>query len=239
MKKIIFLSPLICLLIACSPTTSPNVEVSYQKDMDNTPIDDTHYNKESKMTENKPSALEVWMKAYEESNGEYIDLVVEHGELAGITMEHLKWWGTYMNDPVRYKMWHPEDHISHRIKTMTDKDGKVVSIMYAEERIGDYGASVLRLRQEDPDSSPVHQVYKPVATNTALGPNDEVIGGVYHECEPSANGMLMRSTFRLPAKTPQEFLDAMYEHSKTEMGNLPKFLPELYAKEMASNNTSQ
>lgn len=186
------------------------------------------------MPTEKPSALEVLMKAYEESNGKYVDLVVEHGELAGITVEHLKWWGIVMNDPINYRMWHPEDHISHEAKTMTDKNGKVVSILYAEEKVGDYSASVLRLRQEAPDSAPVKQIYKPLATNTMLGINDEEIGGIYHEFQPTPNGMIMRSTFRLPAKTPKKFLDAMYKHSKTEMGNFPKFLPELYAKATSS-----
>ena len=189
------------------------------------------------MSGENPSVLDVLIRAYEESNGEYVDMVVEHGELPGITMEHLEWWGTHMNDPVNYKMWHPKDHISHRVERVTDKDGNVVSFMYAEESIGDYTASVLRLRLEDPDSAPVQQVYKPLASSTSLGPNDEVLGGVYHEYEPTPNGIIMRSTFRLPAKTPNKLLDAMYEHSKTEMGNFPKFLPGLYAKYKASGNT--
>ena len=102
--------------------------------------------------------------------------------------------------------------------------------MYAEEKVGDYSASILRLRPEEPNSAPVKQIYQPLASNTMLGPNDEEIGGVYHEFEPTPNGMIMRSTFRLPAKTPRKFLDAMYQHSKEEMANFPKFLPELYAK---------
>lgn len=182
------------------------------------------------MSEENPSVLDVLMTAYKESNGEYLDMVVEHGELPGITMDHLAWWGTHMNDPVNYKKWHPEDHISHHVETITDNSGKFANFMLAEESIGKYPASVLRLRQEDPDSAPVQQIYKPLASSTSLGPNDEVLGGIYHECEPTANGVIMRSTFRLPAKTPKKFLDALYEHSKTEMGNFPKFLPELYAK---------
>lgn len=186
------------------------------------------------MTWKKDTVLDVLMKAYEESEGGYVDLVVEHGELNGITLEHLKWWGQSMNDPVRYKMWHPEDHISHYVETLIDKNGKAVNVMYAEEKIGEYASSTLRLRQEAPDSAPVHQIYEPMATNTLLGPEDEEIGGVYHECRPTPNGMLMRSTFRLPVKTPKSLLEAICEHSKTEMGNFPKFLPQLYQKESSS-----
>jgi hypothetical protein len=183
------------------------------------------------MAEEKPAALEVLMKAYRESNGEYVDVVVEHGELEGITTGHLKWWGENLNNPEYYKMWHPEDHLTHDIRNETDKNGNTVSVMYAEERVSPYGASKLRLRQDPPDSAPVKQVYPPLATNTMLGPNDEVLGGIYHEFQPTSTGMIMRSTFRMPSKTPQEYQEAMARHSKTEMGNFPKFLPELYARE--------
>jgi hypothetical protein len=182
------------------------------------------------MSEEKPSAIEAMMKAYEESNGEYVDLTVEHGELPGITLEQFRWWGINMHTPELYRMWHPQDHISHQMKTETDKNGNTVTMLYAEEKIGDYSASMLRIRMEDPDASPVRRVYKPMASGTMLGPDDEEIGGVYHECEETPSGLKMHSTFRLPARIPQEFLDAMYRHSKTEMANLPKFLPKLYAE---------
>ena len=184
------------------------------------------------MAEEKPSGLDVLMKAYRESNGEYINLSVEHGELPGLRPELMAWWGEHMDNPEFYKMWHPEDHFTHDIETITDKDGNTVTMMYAEERVSPYAASILRLRQEDPESSPVSpRTYKPFASSTMLGPDDEVIGGIYHEAEVTPAGMKIHSTFRFPAKTPREFLDAMARHSKTEMGNFPKFLPDLYARE--------
>lgn len=182
------------------------------------------------MTAKKPGALEVMMKAYRESNGEYIDVVVDHGELPGITIEHLKLWDTYIHVPEYYKMWHPKDHISHSIKTVKEKNGQTVTYMYAEERIGDYSASKMCLRKEPVESAPVKQIYQPVATNTSLGPDGEILGGVYHEIKPTAKGMIMRSTFRVPAKTPKEYIEAMRKHSLEEMANFPKFLPELYKK---------
>jgi len=178
----------------------------------------------------KPSAIEVLMKAYQESNGKYVDIVVEHGELAGITVEHLKLWDTYINETVYYRMWHPKDHISHSVKTVTEGNGKIITYMYAEEKIGDYGPCVMCLRKEPPESAPVKQVYQPLATNTNLGPNGEVLGGTYHEFQPTAKGMIMRSTFRLPAKTPKEYIEALRNHSFEEMGNFPKILPDLYTK---------
>jgi len=178
----------------------------------------------------KPSAMEVMMKAYKESGGEVVDLPVEHGELPGITLEQFRWWGENMNTPKLYRMWHPEDHISHEMKTTTDKNGNAVTMLYAEEKIGDYSASVLRIRMGDPNASPVSPTYKPMTNGTMLGPDDEEIGGVYHECEETPGGMKMHSTFRMPARIPKEYLDALYQHSRTEMANLTKFLPKLYAE---------
>jgi hypothetical protein len=86
------------------------------------------------------------------------------------------------------------------------------------------------MRQEDHKTCPVPRKYGPMATLTSLGPNGEAVGGVYHECQPTSTGMLMRSTFRPPSKTPKAFLDVLYKHARVEMGNFPKFLPDLYAK---------
>ena len=183
------------------------------------------------MAEQKPKALDVILKAYAESGGEIVDVPVEHGEIKGVTLEQFRWWGFNMHTPERYRMWHPQDHISHEARTETDKDGNTVTVLYAEERIGEYGASMLRLRMEDPESSPVSRTYKPMASGTMLGPDDEVIGGVYHEYEETPDGLKMHSTFRLPAKTPREFQQAIHDHSITEMATLPRFLPELYARE--------
>lgn len=183
------------------------------------------------MPESNPTVLEVMTKAYEESNGEYIDLVVEHGELEGITLDHLKWWGEQLDDSEKYKLWHPESHISHKVETVKDENGNDVTYMYAEEIMGNYGVATYKLRVEAPESAPVQQKYKPLASNTQIGPNGENFGGVYHEFEPTPNGMLMRSTFRVPAKTPKEMQEAVMQHSREEMGNFPKFLPQLYAKE--------
>ena len=55
------------------------------------------------MSEEYPNVLDVIMKAYEESEGKYMDMVVEHGELPGLTIEHLGWWGIHLNNPVNYK----------------------------------------------------------------------------------------------------------------------------------------
>jgi hypothetical protein len=83
------------------------------------------------MSEEKISVVDIIMKAHRESKGEFVDLVVEHGELAGIKVGHLIWWGKHMKDPGLYKLWHPQDHISHRAETITDNNGKTTVILIA------------------------------------------------------------------------------------------------------------
>ena len=180
------------------------------------------------MQEENANVLDVLVKAFEASKGKTVDLVVEHGELRGVTPEMFQWWGVNINDSIRYRMWCPEDHISFEWEVPPSEDRRVAPIQRAEEKIGEFPASVLRLRRESPHSLPIPTIYGHFRGSGILGPDDKPIAWVCHEFEETPNGIKVRSTFRFPAKTPQRFLDAMRKHSKTEMGHLPEFLPELY-----------
>lgn len=182
------------------------------------------------MKEKLPKVLDVLMKAFEESNGETVDLVVDHEELRGVTPQMFQWWGVNVNDSSRYQMWCPGDHLSFEWEVPPSKSSGVASIRRIAENIGEFPASVLRLRREDPHSLPFSTTYKHFRGSSILSPDDKPIACLCHEFEETPNGMKMRSTFRFPAKTPQRFLDAMRDHCKREMGHLPEFLPELYGQ---------
>ncbi len=182
------------------------------------------------MSEKLKPAMQVLLEAFEESGGEYVDLVVEHDELPGITPEMFQWWGANINDSERYQMWCPEDHVSFEWELPPAKAGRTGAVQQAEEKIGEFPASVLRIRREDPDSLEIRRKYAVYRVGAILGPDDKPVSWVSHEFEEGSSGMKMRSTFRLPAKTPQRFLDAMHEHCKKEMGHLPEFLPGLYRR---------
>lgn len=180
------------------------------------------------MQEENANVLDVLIKAFEESKGETVDLIVEHEELRGVTLEMFQWWGANVNNSNRYRMWCPEDHISFEWVVPPDEGRRVGSIQHAEEKIGEFPASVLRIRGEDPNSLSIPKLHRNFRGSSILGLDDKPIAWIFHEYEETSNGIKMRSTFRFPAKIPQRFLDAMRKHCKTEMGHLLEFLPDLY-----------
>ena len=172
--------------------------------------------------------IQVILEAFTKSKGKTVDLVVEHDELIGITPEMYQWWGSSINDSERYRMWCPEDHISFSWEVPPSKAGSTGAIQMAEEKIGEFPASVLRIRREDQDSLGIPRKYTTYRVSAFLGPDNITVAWVSHEFESGANGMKMLSTFRFPAKVPAQFLKAMHKHCRTEMGHLPEFLPKLY-----------
>jgi len=191
------------------------------------------------MIKQNKSALDVLAEAYKNSKGQTVDVVVDHDIMKGITFDLMLFWGFFINDPVYYKMWHPQDHISHEIREEEIKGKGKVKVIYAEERVGEYSASKLRARGEDPYAVGIERKYKPFSCGIMLGPGNEEIGFIYHECEDSPQGLKMRTTYRMPAKVPKKFQDAMAKHSREEMGNLVKILPALYKKEKDKIGKSQ
>ena len=49
-----------------------------------------------------------------------------------------------------------------------------------------------------------------------------------HEYEKIENGTKLRTTFRLPAKIPKPFIEALRKHNIEEIREFENFLPELY-----------
>ncbi len=49
-----------------------------------------------------------------------------------------------------------------------------------------------------------------------------------HEYDPIEKGTKLRTTFRLPAKTPKPFIEALHKHNIEEIGEFTNFLPALY-----------
>jgi len=170
-------------------------------------------------------------KVLEELKSETVDLVIEH-ELHGVTPEMLDWWWKNMVDSRYYQLWHPKDHISIEWEVPPTKEGNVGAIHIAEERIGEFPARRLRIRVENPASSPIRATYSHVRATSIVGPDDKPVTWITHEYKAEPYGTRMRSTFRLSANTPQQFLDALHQHNKEEMGQFPEFLPELYKQNM-------
>ena len=61
-----------------------------------------------------------------------------------------------------------------------------------------------------------------------LDGRDQPVSWLLHQYESMPGGTRMRSTFRLPAKTPVWFIKALKKHNREEMAQVSVFLPALY-----------
>jgi len=186
------------------------------------------------MPKENPNILDVLLKAYNESKGKTVDLVVDHEILWGVTGEMFRWWNINITSAERYRLWCPEDHFDYIWEIPPTKQSRVGAIHVATEKFGDYPAAELRIRFEDPNSCPIKRIYEKFGSGSILTPDNKVMTSVCHEFVETPEGIRMRSTFRLPAKTPKRFIAALRQHNISEMGHLPEFLPELYKKETGS-----
>jgi len=159
-----------------------------------------------------------------ESNLETVDLVIDH-ELKDIVPEMIDWWWDNINNSERYKLWHPDDHISFKWEK-SPEDGHVGAIQRVIEIV--QVPTLLRIRWEDPDSIPIKASYNHVLAGSVLDSNDNPLSYILHEYESIDNKTRFRTTFRLPAKTPRSFLKALRKHNIEEIGEFSNFLPELY-----------
>ena len=156
-----------------------------------------------------------------------MDLVVHH-ELRGVTPEMIDWWWDNIDTTERYRMWHPESHLTFVWEEEAGGEhiGKVHRVT---EMVG--GTTIeLRIRWDDPDSIPIERIYSHANAASILDDKDEPISWALHEYEAADWGTKMRSTFRIPAGMPEELIEGLRKHNTEEMAQFPVFLPALYEK---------
>lgn len=158
-----------------------------------------------------------------------IDLVIDH-DLNGVTPEMIDWWWKNMVNSNYYKMWHPKDHVSIKWEIPPEREGNIGAIHIAEEKIGNFPVTKLRIKVIDPATSPISATYSHVRATCVIDSNGNPITWIVHEYESKPGGTRMRSTFRLPADSSMQFIEALRKHNKEEMGQFQQFLPELYQK---------
>jgi hypothetical protein len=183
--------------------------------------------------EMKKSNVKQAEGALQTIGAETMDLIVDH-ELHGVTPEMLGWWWWNMVDPEYYRLWHPEDHISIEWEVAPSKGRLVGSIFIAEERIGKIPATKIRMLVLEPASSPIIPIYDNIRATCILGPENKPVGWIMHEYRAEPYGIRMRSTFRLSKNSSSEFVNALREHNKEEMGQFARFLPALYKQKAAT-----
>lgn len=162
------------------------------------------------------------------SGGRTLDLVVEH-ELPGVTPEMIDWWWDHIDDTRRYALWHPGSHISFTWEVR--KEGEHVGRVHrVVERVGPFPVT-LRIRWEETGAAGVPLEYGHVNEAAVLGPDGAPLSRLVHQYEEMEKGTRMRSTFRLPEKTPRWFLRGLERHNREEMACFCDFLPGLFAAE--------
>lgn len=166
------------------------------------------------------------------SRGETRDLVVFH-EIAGVEPEMIDWWWDNIDTTERYRLWHPGSHLSFSWESKRG-DEHVGRIQCVLEEIAGI-PSVLRIRWEDPDVLALDRIYSHANAGSILDGADEPIGWLLHEYEATENGTKMRSTFRLPAKTPEWFIRGLRKHNLEEMARFSSFLPRLLEEDQVSD----
>ena len=171
------------------------------------------------MAKKKQSVMDVLVKAFEESGGKTIDLVTDHEEIRGVTPEMMQWWMLNACRSDNYRKWYPKDHIVFIWETPPGKEGLAGAVSVVVESIGEFTASPLRIRPEDPPG-----------WSSISDPDDRRIAWLHDKAEVTPTSIKLRTTFRCPAKTPRKFLDAMTRHSLEENARFAEFLPEMYRK---------
>ncbi len=159
------------------------------------------------------------------SKGQTMDLVVDH-ILHGVTPEMIEWWWDNIDTTKRYKLWHPKDHQSFQWE-VSPKKGHIGAIHRVDENIGGL-PTTLRIRWEDPSTSPIPIEYDHALVGSILDHNNNPTSWALHEYESIENGTKLRTTFRLPARVPKQFIEALRKHNKEEMGEFVNFLPRLF-----------
>ena len=188
------------------------------------------------MPKKNNSVLDILIEAYNKSEGKTVDLVVDHEVLNGVTGEMFKWWNTNIHGKERYQIWCPEDHVDYYWEIPPTPQTHVGAIHVAVEKFGDYLPSKLRIRFDDRKNCPINRIYTDFGNGCILSPDDKPLVYVCHEFEQLPEGIKMRSTFRLPAKVPGKFINALRQHNISEMGNFPNFLPKLYLSEISEQH---
>jgi hypothetical protein len=169
------------------------------------------------------------------SKGKTRDLVIDH-ELPGVTPEMIDVWWVVMSDTDRYKLWHPRDHVWAELE-VKEEGGETVAIQHVLEKVGGM-PSLLNLRLEDPNKMSIAIDMGHVIGGSLLDSSGNKYAWTLHQYEEMPGGTRMRSTFRIPAKAPGFFLKGLRKHNIEEMGQFPKFLPELYKEIMTQEPAS-
>ena len=145
-------------------------------------------------------------------------------EIQGVTPEMIDWWWDHIDTTDRYKLWHPVDHHSFEW-LVSPAQGHIGAIQRIVESFGGMAAPPIEIRWEDSKRASAEYNHVLLASSTM---NGERAADLMHEYEEAPYGTRLRTHFHFPPGPPEEFIKAVYQHNKEEMGYFSTFLPDLY-----------
>lgn len=151
--------------------------------------------------------------------------IIANHELEGVAPEMIDWWWDHIDTTERYKLWHPTDHISFQWVVSPAANGHIGAIQRIEEYLNGIPATPVTLEIRWEDAKETDAEYDHVLLATVSG---DAQGNLMHEYQEASFGTRMRSHFHLAPQTPEEIVNALYEHNKQEMQFFTIFLPNLY-----------
>jgi hypothetical protein len=161
-----------------------------------------------------PTGTDLLNKAFGESGGQTVDLVVDQ-EVRDVTVDMFNWWMAQGNIAPYYRLWWPQMH--YDCQFVTPPGGGQMNVIL-KEMIWPYYTEFRCLIIMTPPSGGL----------AFLAPDGTKIGQLIHTPTASSKGISLHSVFTFPAKTPQSFIDAMRAHCNYEMQDFTRFLPKLY-----------
>jgi hypothetical protein len=161
------------------------------------------------------------------------DVVVTQN-IAKLTPEMVDWWWDNMGGTERYRRWHPTAHKTFVWTTPPtnprDLTYDVGAVQQVVETIG--SDTTLNISWRDPSQVSITPTYRHYLYGGTLLDPTPFGGYLVHEYQAlGESGIVMKSTFRIPAIAGADFAQALGDHCIQEMQFLQYFLPALFAKE--------
>ena len=173
--------------------------------------------------------------------------VVVDQDIKGLTPEMVDWWWDHIDTTARYKQWHPTAHISFEwVVPPANPDEQAYSpgaVQEVTEYIGRYKSN-LRITWLDPQEVADEVTY----THWLYAKTDlQVLSDIFpqtliheYQLNEDGDGIVMRSTFRVPSFLDivmPGFTQRLGEHAIQEMQFLQYFLPELFEREVGTEES--
>ncbi|MET0388331.1 MAG: hypothetical protein ABW321_20335 [Polyangiales bacterium] len=162
------------------------------------------------------------------------ELVIEQ-PIGKLTPEMMDWWWDNIKDTARYQRWHPTAHQKFTWTTAPKNNADLAydvgAVQQIVEVIGE--PTTLNITWLEPSGAPMPLTYDHFVYGSTLLDATPFGGFLLHEytAQPQGSGIVMKSTFRIPALAGMPFAEALAAHCVQEMQFLQYFVPGLFAAE--------